>query len=145
MTVDSSLSACLLTAALAFFLGVLLMPGHARAANGSCSPSGGSPPWLCSWSNNPMQPGGATLFFNAPGGNNLRNWQAVYVGDYHSGNVHDKCASVIRGSDGAHYGEVCGNYLAGQYIPLSYRPAYAWIRLKATVAGPRNLYGLAEH
>lgn len=101
-----------------------------------CNPNGSG--WSCFWSEINL-PKETRRFFQAEV--TLRNWLDEEVADGYGGTVTNKCANILRGSDGAVAQVACG---AGQpfgFVPSNYRPGYVFIVHSAP--GPRTILGAA--
>lgn len=101
-----------------------------------CTPNGGH--WSCFWAQENLAPE-TRRFFQAEV--TLRNWIDEEVADAYGGTVSNKCANIMRGSDGAIAQVACG---AGQpfgWVPSNYNPGYVFIVHSAS--GARTIYGAA--
>jgi hypothetical protein len=127
--------------ALLVALGAVLILGLQAAVQAAsaeadyCEPSGGTT--LCLWASINL-PAGQERWFQAPGGNNLRNWIAASVGDAYGGSVTQKCVHIMR-SDGARFQIACGSGTPGNAVAGYMDPGYLFIRHGAP--GPRSISG----
>ncbi len=109
-----------------------------RAHADYCQANGGF--WNCFWGEVNLAPQ-TRRFFQAE--NTLRNWLNEEVADGHGGTVSNKCANIMRGSDGAIAQVACGGGQPFGWVPASHRPGYVFIVHSA--GGARTLFGAATH
>lgn len=121
----------------AFVLTIAVNPDRAEAANGWCENQ------ICKWNCNPQ--GVSTwCWFDAPGGENARNWFYNDGWDGYANHVW-KCAAAIRASNGTTYSSVCNN---NQLTWQSYGQCNCgglYVRTWNGASGPRDLYSTADH
>jgi hypothetical protein len=101
-----------------------------------CNPNGGG--WSCFWSQVNLAPE-TRRFFQAEV--TLRNWIDEEVADGYGGTVSNKCANIMRGSDGAIAQVACGSGQPFGWVPGNYDPGYVFIVHSAS--GARTIYGAA--
>jgi hypothetical protein len=123
-------------------LGLTVVSGASRAeaSNGTCEAVGSG--FHCFY-NEGLVANAQKVWFDSPGGENLRRWESNEAWDYYGAGSHIyKCATEKR-SDGTYFTEPsCGNFQnQGVWFNASWRPG--WIYVVQGSGGPRYLDGKA--
>lgn len=129
------LGAVLAFAAFAMSLIALIGPGIAQASNGTCVLSEG---WTCEWSGGSNWPQNTKLWFEAPGGENERNWHGIY--GFSTEGV-ERCVG-FKDSNGNEIPQACSTGTASEGIPSERDPG--WVYVVHHANGPRPLSGRAS-
>jgi hypothetical protein len=130
------LVAAMSVASLILSIAAIAGPGVAQASNGSCVLSEG---WTCEWFGNNW-PKDTKLWFEAPGGENERNWHADYGFDSAGGSVY-KC-SGFKSHDGGEIEQGCSN-TGPSYVAVPANRDPGWVYMVQHANGPRNIHGTA--
>jgi hypothetical protein len=117
----------------AFAIGLANDVPSASASNGTCNAFG-----VCEFNCNP-QARESWCWFNAPGGENARNWFRNTAEDFYESHVW-KCAAAIRADNGNTYKSTCNS---NQLTFNEYEACFCgglYIRSWNNATGPRYIY-----
>lgn len=114
--------ASLLLAACVVSLQASARPASAQADY--CSPNTETGFWYCYMEG--YIPPATPQWFNL--GNNNRNWFLAQIGDAYGGTVSQKCAHIMRASDGYREQIVCGPGAPAGYVNSWMKPGYIFQR-----------------
>jgi hypothetical protein len=109
----------------------------AQASNGVCEGL------VCAWNCNP-QAAESWCWFDAPGGENARNWFFNSAWDNYENHVW-KCAAAIKASDGKTYSSQCGNSKSVANIYSKCNCGGLYVRTWNNATGSRNLFSDADY